>query len=79
MIIITARQQSCGKIMFSVVYVCHSLYRGIPVQGPGSVPDFLCTEQKRQHPPRSNLFNLDLTIQGPPASMTFKAYFKDNG
>ena len=32
---ITARQRSCGKVMFSVVRVCHSICpQGMPVHGP---------------------------------------------
>ena len=36
---VTARQQSCGKVMFSVTCVSHSVHRvwrGRSVQGPGS-------------------------------------------
>ena len=64
---ITAHRQSCGKVMFSVICVCFSVYKRVPpyrapassVQHPGS---WTC----------SNLFNLDLTVQGslPPHILT---------
>ena len=72
--IFIARQQSCGKIMFSVVSVCHSVHRGVShvtiaqdaleltIQGP---PQFPALPPPR--PPRtcSNLFNWDLAVQLP--------------
>ena len=33
--VITARQQSCGKVMFSIMCVYLSVHGGIPEQGPG--------------------------------------------
>ena len=33
--VIIPRQRSFGKVMFSVVSVCHFVYRGVLVQGPG--------------------------------------------
>ena len=67
LLIITARQRSCGKDMFSVVSVCLSvcqlvilsvcLYAEVPIQEPPAPlpPTLIC----------SNLFSLDITIQGP--------------
>ena len=62
--IITARQRSCGQVMFSVVSVCQSFCLqggggGTPCMGPWPPPI----------PPHaqtcSNLFKLDIAIQGP--------------
>ena len=62
---LTTRHQSCGKVMFSVVFVCRSVFsQGFPFDhypwclGPNhtGTPSSIC----------SNLFNLDLTVQGPP-------------
>ena len=54
--VVTARQRSCGKIMFSVVCVRHSVHGG----GGG-----LCTGPQPSRT-SSNLFNLDLTVQPTP-------------
>ena len=53
---ITARKQSCGKVMFSVVSVCLLFcpQPGVPQQCLGPVPPQTC----------SNLFNLYLTVEG---------------
>ena len=44
----------CGKVIFLVVFVCLSIHRG------GG-----CTSPQLPSPTCSNLFNLDLTVQGP--------------
>ena len=52
--ILTARQRSCEKVMFSVMSVCHSV---CPQEGSCTG---LCSRTC------SNLFNLELTEQPPP-------------
>ena len=76
----TARQRSCGKVMFLVAFCS----REPPVQDPGSTPP-LCTGTL---PPPfragpcsqtcSDLFNLDLSVQ-PVPRQTFKLFTMKHG
>ena len=72
--ICTDYQRSCGKVMFSAMCVCHSVYRRgwVSTQSPGPSPLSLfqfqpCSLYNKGSPTQtcSNLCNLDLTIQGP--------------
>ena len=85
--IFTSQQQSCSKVTFSVVHVCHSVHGGGGsidaigqsqiVWGPLTLALSSCTHHTGPLWPSSspslsssprhiqNLFNLDLTIQGP--------------
>ena len=59
---ITSRTRTCGKVMFTVVSVCLSVHQGwggSPGTGLSPHPETV-----------SNMFNLDLTTQGPRFSWT---------
>ena len=77
----TARQQSCGKVMFPVVSVCQQGWApvqgpdpGYSIQGQGPHPHYRTQPwhplyRTLAQPPLqtcSNMFKLDLNVQGPP-------------
>ena len=65
--IATVRQRSCGKLMFPVVSVCQSfcLFTGGPQIGPRLNPPALTIQGPLSPTCSSNVYNLDLNIQGP--------------
>ena len=82
--VIIPRQRSFGKVMFSVVSVCHFVYGGVLVQGPG-LPLYrvpapatqnmlnlvqLATSLYKDSPPDMfKLFNMDPTLQWFPGHL----------
>ena len=73
----SAGQRSCRKANFSVMSVNHSIHKGIPIQCPSPrLPHCPWPQPHHSHtgphdlshpspPTCSDLYNLDLTVQGP--------------
>ena len=60
--VITARQLSCGKMMISFLFVCPCKSLTPSVPPPPRKGPWTC----------SNLYNLELTVHGPPPRDMFK-------
>ena len=56
-----SRQRSCGKVMFSVMSVCHSVHNE-GEGGPFTAPTPQCARPWPAPQTCSDLFNLDLTV-----------------